>query len=221
MPVPAPDPAPNPGKVRAGYDRVASRYADELEDELTHRPLERALLGALGELAGLDANPGLVADLGAGPGHIARHVRQLGLDVVAIDLSPAMAAIAVRRNGVPAAAGSLVALPIADGSLAAAVVFYAVIHLDDAALEACAAELARVLRGGGVAIVSIHVGTEVRHLDEWWGEPVDLDFRFFEPATITAVLDAAGLTVEATLARAPIPDVETQTHRAYLIARKV
>lgn len=211
----------DPASVRAGYDRVARRYADEFNDELSHRPLERALLAALAELAGLDHTPGLVADLGAGPAHVGRHLRQLGLDVVAIDLSPAMATTALRRNGVPAAAGSLVALPIGNGSLAAAVVFYAVIHLDDTGLAACARELARGLRPGGVAIVSIHVGAEVRHVDEWWGEPVDLDFRFYEPATIGAVLESAGLAVEATLVRAPIPDIEVQTERAYLVARKV
>ncbi len=211
---------PDPAMVRAGYDRVASRYADELGDELSHRPLERALLAALGELARLDDTPGVIADLGAGPGHIARHLRELGLDVVAVDLSPAMASTSLRRNGVPAAAGSLVALPIADDSLAAAVVFYAVIHLGDADLEACARELLRVLRPNGVAMVSFHVGAEVRHLDEWWGEPVDIDFRFFEPATIAALLESAGLNIEATLVRAPIPDVEAQTRRAYLLARK-
>lgn len=211
----------DPANVRAGYDRVARRYADEFNDELSHRPLERALLAALGELAGLDDSPGVVGDLGAGPAHVGRHLRQLDLDVVAIDLSPAMATTALRRNGVPAAAGSLVALPIANGSLAAAVVFYAVIHLDDTGLAACARELARVLRSGGVVVVSFHVGAEVRHVDEWWGEAVDLDFRFYEPATIGAVLESAGLAVEATLVRAPIPDIEVQTQRAYVLARKV
>jgi SAM-dependent methyltransferase len=93
-----------------------------------------------------------------------------------------MAAVAYHRNRVPSAAGMLTALPLADGSLAAAVVFYAVIHLDDAGVAAAAGELARVLRPGGVALVSIHIGDEVRHVDEWHGEPVDLDFRFLHPA---------------------------------------
>jgi SAM-dependent methyltransferase len=210
----------DPATVRSSYDRVARQYADEFDDELSHRPLERALLGALPDLAGLDAAPGVAADLGAGPAHVARHMRAGGVPTIAIDLAPAMATIAYHRNQVPSAAGSLTALPLADGSLAAAVVLYAVIHLDDTGLAAAAGELARVLRPGGVALVSIHIGDEVRHLDEWHGERVDLDFRFLHPEALGRVLAGAGLVVEATLEREPIPDVEAETRRAYLIARR-
>jgi SAM-dependent methyltransferase len=210
----------DPANVRRSYDRIARRYADEFDDELSHRPLERALLGALPELAGLDATPGVVADLGAGPGHVARYLRGAGVSTIAVDLAPAMATIAYHRNRVPSAASSLTALPLADGSLAAAVVFYAVIHLDDAGLAAAAGELARVLRPGGVALVSIHVGDEVRHVDDWHGERVDLDFRFLRPEALGRVFAGAGLAVEATLEREPIPDVEAETRRAYLIARR-
>jgi SAM-dependent methyltransferase len=206
--------------VRGSYDRVARRYADEFDDELSHRPLERALLSALLDLAGLDARPGVVADLGAGPAHVARHLRSADVPTVAVDLAPEMAAVAYHRNRVPSAAGSLTALPLADGSLAAAVVFYAVIHLDDAGLAAAAGELARVLRPGGVALVSFHVGDEVRHIDEWHGEAVDLDFRFLQPWEVRRVLAGAGLAVEATLEREPIVDVEAQTRRAYVLARR-
>jgi SAM-dependent methyltransferase len=209
----------DPATVRGSYDRIARQYAEEFDDELAHRPLERALLGALPEQAGLDALPGVVADLGAGPGHVARYLRDAAVPAVAVDLAPAMAAVAHRRNQVPSAAGSLTALPLADGSLAAAVVFYAVIHLDDDGLAAAAGELARVLRPGGVALVSIHIGDEVRHVDDWHGEPVDLDFRFLQPETLRRVLAEVGLVVEAILEREPIADVEAQTRRAYVLAR--
>jgi hypothetical protein len=52
-----------------------------------------------------------------------------------------------------------------------------------------------VLRPGGVALASIHIGDEVRHVDDWHGEPVDLDFRFLQPGTLRRVLAAAGLVV--------------------------
>jgi hypothetical protein len=76
-----------------------------------------------------------------------------------------------------------------------------------------------VLRPGGVALVSIHIGDEVRHVDDWHGEPVDLDFRFLQPGTLRRVLADVGMVVEALLEREPIPDVEAQT-RAYLLARR-
>jgi SAM-dependent methyltransferase len=206
--------------VRRSYDVVAEPYAAAVDRELDHRPLERALLAALAELAGLDAAPGIVADLGAGPGHVARHLRQLGLPAVALDLAPGMASVARHRNGVPAAAGSLTALPLSSSSVAAAVVLFAWIHLTDDELPLAAVELARVLRPGGVAVISFHIGDDVVHLDEWHGHAVDLDFRFLRPEVVTMVLAAAGLSVEASLERAPVPDVEAPTRRCYLVARR-
>jgi SAM-dependent methyltransferase len=206
--------------IRRSYDRVAERYATEVGGELDRRPLERALLAALPELAGLDDDSGVIADLGAGPGHVARHLRGLGHPVVALDLSPAMATIALERYGVPAVAGSLTTLPFADASLGAAVVLFAWIHLDDAGLAAAAAELTRVLRPGGVAVVSFHIGDHFVHLDEWFGQAVDVDFRFLRPTDVTDVLARAGLAVVATLEREPVPDVEAQTRRCYLFARR-
>jgi SAM-dependent methyltransferase len=206
--------------VRRSYDVVADRYAVAVDNELAHRPLERALFAALAELAGLDDEPGVVADLGAGPGHIARHLRQLGLSTIAMDLAPGMAALARHRNEVPAAAGSLTALPLASASIAAAVVLYAWIHLTDDELTVAADELHRVLRPGGVAVISFHVGDEVLHLDEWHDQTVDLDFRFLRPTAVTAVLDAAGLPVEASLERVAVADLEAPTRRCYLVARR-
>jgi SAM-dependent methyltransferase len=206
--------------VRRSYDRVADQYAAAVHDELDHRPLERALFAALPQLSGIDVQPGVVADLGAGPGHVARHLRQLGVDVVALDLSPAMSALARHRNDVPAVVGSLTALPFSDASLAAAVVLFVWIHLDDDDMAAAAGELARVLRPGGVAVVSFHVGDEVVHLEEWHGQSVALDFRLLRADDVIGVLAGAGLSVVAMLEREPVPDVEAQTRRCYVVVRR-
>ncbi len=58
----------DPAAVGSSYDRVAEEYADAVGGELDRRPLERAVLAAVLELAGLDAEPGVLVDLGAGPG---------------------------------------------------------------------------------------------------------------------------------------------------------
>jgi SAM-dependent methyltransferase len=207
-----------PGAIRTSYDRVAERYADELIDELDHKPIDRALLALVAEDVAR-AGGGTVADLGAGPGQIGAFLREQGAGVVALDLSPAMAAVGRRRLGLPAVAGSLTELPLATGSLAAATVFYALIHLDDAALPVAAAEIARVLRPGGVVLAAVHIGEQVEHLDEWWGEPVDVDFRFLPTQALVDLLTGAGLHVEAVLERAP-NGIEADTHRAYVLARR-
>ena len=76
-----------------------------------------------------------------------------------------------------------------------------------------------MLRPGGLVLVAFHIGAEVRHLVEWWGREVDVDFRFFEPAHIADAMERAALRVEARLERSSY-EQEVQTRRAYLPARR-
>jgi hypothetical protein len=39
----------------------------------------------------------------------------------------------------------------------------------------------RVLRPVGLLLLAFHVGDETLHLDEWWGQPVSVNFFFFRP----------------------------------------
>lgn len=207
--------------IGRSYDRVAATYAAGFVGELAGKPLDRALLGVLADDVRARGG-GPVADLGAGPGQVGAFVAGRGADVVAVDLSPAMAAIALGEHGLPAAAGSLTALPLATGSLGGAVAFYCLIHLDDTGLAQAAAELARVLAPGAPLLVAFQVGEPgepVNHVDCWRGHDVDLDFRRLDPAAVAAALATGGLTVEATVERAPYP--EETDRRAYLLARNV
>lgn len=208
----------DPGSVRRSYDRVAGRYADALIGELGYKPLDRALLGVVADDV-RERGGGVIADLGAGPGQVAAFLREQGAEVVALDLSPAMAAVGRERLGLAAVAGTLTALPFRDGALAGAAAFYCLIHLDDAGLDRAPAELARVVAPGGPLLVAFHTGDEVRHLDEWWDQPVDVDFRFLRSGPITERLERAGFIVEAVLERAPYAD-EADTQRCYLLARR-
>lgn len=213
----------DPGNIGRSYDRVAGRYATDFVGELAGKPLDRALLGVVADdVRGRRGRERPVADLGAGPGHVGAFLAGRGVDVVALDLAPAMAAIALGEHGLPSAVGSLAALPFGSGSLGGAVAFYCLIHLDDDGLARTAAELARVLAGGAPLLVAFQVGDEgepPRHVDTWRGHDVDLDFRRLDPGAVAAVLEAGGLTVEAKLERAPYP--EESDRRGYLLARNV
>ncbi|HLM62757.1 MAG TPA: class I SAM-dependent methyltransferase [Acidimicrobiales bacterium] len=197
---------------------MAARYAEELIDELDHKPLDRALLSVIAEDA-RSRGLGPIGDLGAGPGHVAAFLAGLGATVVTLDLSPAMAAIARHRLGLAAVAGSLTSLPFGRDALGGAVAFYCLIHLDEDGLDAAAHELARVVGAGGPLLVAFHVGEEVRHLDEWWDEEVDVDFRFLEAAPVADRLERAGFAVEAVLERASYPE-EVETRRSYILGRR-
>jgi ubiquinone/menaquinone biosynthesis C-methylase UbiE len=204
-------------RVRRSYDAVAERYVANLGGELAGKPLDRALLACLAEQA---AEGAPIADLGCGPGHVAAWLASHGGAAVGIDLSPAMIAIGRRKfPGVEFREGDFLALPASDGEFGAAIAFYSIIHLEPAELGRAFAEIHRVLRRGGQVLVAFHIGTEVRHRDEWWDRQVDVDFRFFEPAHISAAMQGAGLHVVAQLERASYPH-EVETRRAYLLAQR-
>lgn len=203
-------------RVREGYDAVAADYARKIGGELAHKPFDRALLAMSAELAG----GGRIGDLGCGPGHVVAFLEGLGADVVGVDLSAQMVAIA--RERVPQAAfiqGDLRDIPLPDASLAGAVAFYSLIHLAPGHVPVAIREIARVLRPGAHVVIAFHRGDEVRHLSTWWGHEVDIDFRFMDPGTVAGHLDAAGMKVTARVDRAPIPGVESETERCYLVAR--
>jgi SAM-dependent methyltransferase len=203
--------------TRRSYDAVAGAYADGLRDELAGKPLDRALLTALLEQAPAGTT---VADLGCGPGHVTGWLAAHGARAVGIDLSAGM--IEVARREQPAAefrVGDLLGLPAADGEFGAVVCFYSIIHLAPGELPVALAELYRVLRPGGLALLAFHVGTEVRHFSDWMGQQVDVDFRFYQPGDVVAGLEAAGFTLEARLERRAYP-AEVDTRRAYLLAAR-
>ncbi|MEV6523370.1 class I SAM-dependent methyltransferase [Longispora sp. NPDC051575] len=204
------------------YDKVAARYLNEVGDELAGKPLDRGLLLALLELAG----PGPVADLGAGPGHVADFLRGHGADVFGLDLSQGMCATGAGRYALPMVAGDLTRLPLRSGSLSALTALYTVIHLYAEDRARAYGEFARVLRPGGYALVAFHV-SDAEHLagealtmDSWWGESVDLTFRFLDPAAEQGGMSRAGLEIVSTVERTPLDPAEHQSNRAYLLARR-
>src|SRR5215217_4997648 len=212
-------PVSDDAAIARDYDRIARSYARELGEELAGKPLDRALLGYVVDLA---KGRGPVGDLGCGPGHVARYLADLGAEVVGVDLSSEMVRLASSAHpDLGFIVGNLRCLPLPDGSLAAAIAFYSLIHLDtDDDLRAACREIARVLAPEGEVVVAYHRGNRVLHPGVMWGTPVDLDFRFLSDRTVTAALIDAGLEVRVRVHREPYPGVEHPSRRTYLIARR-
>ncbi len=203
--------------VRASYDRVAAEYAERIAGELADKPFDRALLDRFADLV----RPlGAVCDVGCGPGHVAAYLYTRGLDVFGVDLAPEMVAQARRLNpGIRFERGTMLALDLPDGQLGGIVAFYSIVNVPRESQPAAFAELRRVLHPGGWLLVAFHLGEEDRHLDEWWDQPVSIDFYFYRTDEIVARLVEAGFVVEERLERDPYPEVEHQSRRAYLLAR--
>ncbi|WP_433522775.1 class I SAM-dependent methyltransferase [Nocardia pseudovaccinii] len=208
--------------TRRSYDLVAERYADELGDELRGKPLDRGMLEVFAELT----DGGVVADIGCGPGHVAAYLAGRGVRAIAMDLSPAMCGVARRTTSVAVGAADMTALPVRAESLAGVVCLYAVIHLDEHQRAAAYAEFARVLRPGGHALIAFHTSDAdfpdggAKTLTDWWGQQVDLTFRYLDPDAESEALVRAGLVPEARLDREPHPDTEHPSRRSYLLVQR-
>jgi SAM-dependent methyltransferase len=204
--------------VRATYDRLASPYARNLAEELSGKPLDRQLLD---RFAKQTRGAGPVCELGCGPGHVARYLHARGVDIVGIDLSPAMVAEARRLHpGMVFREGDMLAMDVEEGSFVGVISFYAIVHLSPEALPAAFRELRRILRPGGVALLAFHVGHEVVRPAELWGVPVALDWVFFETDDVVHCLAEAGLAVSQVVEREPYEGVEHPSRRAYIFARR-
>ena len=205
--------------IRESYDRLAAEYAHRIFNELQHKPLDRELLNRfVAEIAGR----GEACDMGCGPGHVARHLRDAGTAVFGLDLSPRMLEQARQLNpDISFREGNMLALNLQDGTLAGISAFYAIVNIPNASLPLVFREMKRVLRPGGMLLLAFHTGDEILHEDELWGRPISMDFFLFPPLAIRHHLEAAGLVVDEIIEREPYPpEVEYQSRRAYIFARK-
>jgi SAM-dependent methyltransferase len=204
-------------RTRESYDELAATYTERLFTELAGKPLDRHLLNRLAEDV---RGHGLVADLGCGPGHVARYLHDQGVRMLGIDLSPRMIDSARQRSpDIEFRVGDMRALDLPDAALAGIVAFYSLIHIDEHEMGATLRELRRVLAPGGLLLVAFHIGEETVHRDELWGHTVSLDFRFLMPSPMVARLIEAGFAVLERVEREPYPEVEHPSRRCYLLAR--
>jgi hypothetical protein len=81
-------------------------------------------------------------------------------------------------------------------------------------------EMRRVLQAGGLLLLAFHVGDEIVHFDNLWDQTVSIDFHFFRSDEVADSLRSAGFTVEEIVERDPYAEIEAQTRRGYILARR-
>lgn len=189
--------------TRAAYGAIATQYARTWDQPPAW------ILTELDRLVGQLPDGACVADLGCGPGHHTRLLRERGLSASGFDLSYEMLT-SVGTPGVVQA--DMLALPIADGSFDALWCAAALLHIPRPTVPAALGEFARVLRPGGRLTLIVAEGDGER----WETVPYDVPGRedaqrwyvFHRLDALSALLDAAGFDVEGHWRRA--------THRQWL-----
>ncbi|GAP96673.1 class I SAM-dependent methyltransferase [Leptolyngbya sp. NIES-2104] len=206
-------------ELQTSYDRVAAEYAKQFYDELDRKPFDCKMLDWFIEKVN---GVGTICDLGCGSGHIANYLQHRGLEVCGIDLSSGMLEQAQQLNpNITFQQGDMLSLnDVADSFFGGIVAFYSIIHIPRSLVADALQEMKRVLHSKGVLLLTFHIGQQTNHLEEWLGESVFLDFHFFETAEMKDYLRTAGFELEEAIGRDPYPDIEVQTRRAYLFAKK-
>jgi SAM-dependent methyltransferase len=126
---------------------------------------------------------GVALDVATGGGHVARRLREAGVEVVSSDPAPGMQPDVICRAE---------DLPFADGSFDLVVTRIAPHHFDDVA--AAVAEMARVSSDLVVVEDTLYVSDEVEEAERL-RDPTHV--RSYTEAEWRGMLDAAGLDVEA------------------------
>ena len=196
-----------------------SDYAENLVDELRGLPFETWLLDRV--LAHAAGQP--VVEVGSGPGHVTAYLSDGGADATGIDVSPAMVAEARRRFPGPTfEVGDLRRLsrPATSWGWAAVLGWYSLIHLAASEVPDAVAALVRPLDPGGLLVLGMQAGAEIRHRDEWFGHEVRLDFVRHEPAFVVGVVEGAGLVDIEWYLRGPVTALGETSQRLYVVGRK-
>ena len=158
-------------------------------------------------------HPGRVSTWAAGPGQVAGLLAGLDMEMTGLDLSPVMLDQARElQPDVTFVPGTFAVPPMPRGSdprdpgWGLVTAWYAFVHLAQSEIVAAVAALAKVLCRGGYLAIATHVGDEVRHPGELFGEPTELDFVLHDPEVIIAAAEAAGLVDIEWYIRSPRPD---------------
>jgi ubiquinone/menaquinone biosynthesis C-methylase UbiE len=205
--------------ARAAYDQVAAEYAEHFRDEMEKKPFDRMMLRWLIEKVG---DLGVICDMGCGSGEIAAFLHRHGAAVCGVDISEQMVEQArLHHPAIPFTQGDMLTLDaVPDAAYGGIAAFYSIVNIPPVLLGQVLAELHRTLCVNGVLLLTFHIGNEIRRLEQWWDKPVNLDFFFYEIEPVKTALQTAGFALTEVITREPYPDVEVETHRAYLFARR-
>jgi SAM-dependent methyltransferase len=206
-----------PRTLAKGWDDLAEAYIEQYHDELDHKPRERELLAHFAELARRQRLP--VLDLGCGPGHIAHYVHMLGVDVIGVDLSAPMIAIAKRRYlDIAFDTGDMLESEWDPQSLGGALLFYSLVNVPRHDVVAVLKRVHAGLAVGAPLLVAAHAGEGIRRSDRPLGRDVTMAITLYSQDEMKQYVEAAGYGVLLAETR-PWSEDDTSSH-VYVLATR-
>ena len=204
--------------IEVGYSKIADKYTKTFFDELNYKPLDRYLLE---KFCNGIRGKGKVCDLGCGPGHVSRFIKDQGIDVCGIDLSDGMLKKAKEKNpDIEFTKGNMINLETKEKSFAGIILYYSIVHFTIKEVEEVFVNLGNILENNGLLFLAFHVGDEVLHIDSLFDEEVKLDYNFFNTDEIVRILNKHKYRLIEALTRYPY-DEEYGSKKGYIICQKL
>jgi ubiquinone/menaquinone biosynthesis C-methylase UbiE len=207
--------------IAKAYDRAAKDYAAALWNELEGKPFDQIILRWFATQIPAGET---VLEIGCGPGEVSGYLQRFGVTCLGTDISTQM--IEAARAYFPEVqfeVQDFFRLEYADDTFCGVVGFYAIVNLVLEEVQAVLVEVQRVLKPGGLFLLSFHIdeGQERADVEHFFNhEGNALTFYYFKVDDVKALLESAGYQVVDILIRYPYKDVEYPSKRAYFVVRK-
>ena len=179
--------------TESGVDAVHRAYYDEELRRRADRALTEGRRRRVEEFAARCRSEGVrsVVEVGCGAGRDGLVLAGAGLAYTGVDLSAVGVEICVQAE-LDAQVASATGLPFADDSFDAGWSMSTLMHLDGDRMPQALAELARVVRSGGI----LEIGLWGSDVDGGWTDPHGRYFRHRPDDVLRRLLDEIGLVEE-------------------------
>jgi len=205
-------------EVRTCYRETAREYHEEFKNELDGKPFDREILA---RFAASLAPEDRVVEFGAGSGHVSKFLYDRGLrNLTATDISEP--SLEIGRSAYPMIRfeyADMTATAYDDRSIDGIVCFYGIVHFTYKEIGEALAEWKRILKMGGKALFSFHVGEdESIRIDKFLGkEKAKATWNLFKADAVLDVMHDEGIAYEEAVIRYPYIGLEHPSRRCYIL----
>jgi ubiquinone/menaquinone biosynthesis C-methylase UbiE len=207
----------NYDEVKNCYNFTAKQYSDRFCNELDGKPFDCSVLNRFAKT--VKAN-GLIIEFATGSGHIADYLYKCGLKKIqATDITEESINIATKKYpNINFGLANMLKTQFEDNSINGIVCFYGIVHFTYKEIDEVLNEWKRILRIGGRALFSFHIGNDESLRVESFldNENAKATWNFFNVDKVLELMEKNGIVYDEVVIRYPYLEKEHPSKRCYI-----